>query len=237
MSGTGRPDAAGVTVGHLATGSVLTAEPDWTLRRAAQVMHAHHVGSTVIQGPDQSLLGILTERDLLRAAGTNTDLDSTTVEQFMTTDVITAEPDWTVYEAASTMSHHGIRHLVVTTDNKVTGVLSIRDVLLSGQRVELTNGAWAVLRDPLTFTVRERRRLQRVLLDLGGGPLAQSEPAALIGELVGSWSFDLALPATAEMLEELDPADRSLLADAVLDEIPYLQLSVHPSPGWRDRAS
>lgn len=42
----------------------------------------------------------------------------------------------------------------------------MRDLLLAGQRIELNGGDWDVLRDPLTFTLHERRRLQRYLLNL-----------------------------------------------------------------------
>lgn len=222
----------GVTVGQLASGEVVAAEPGWTLRDAARVMHEHGVGSVVVKDGD-TLVGILTERDLLRAAATDADLDSTPVADLMTAEVVTAAPDWEVYEAAAMMSERGIRHLVVTEGDVVHGVLSIRDVLLAGQRVELSNGHWAVLRDPLTFTIRERRKLQRTLLNLGGGPPEGLDLDSLVGELVGSWSFDQPLPAKAEALAELDETDRELLRAAVLDELPYLQRAVQPAPGWR----
>jgi hypothetical protein len=108
-------------------------------------------------------------------------------------------------------------------------------VLLAGQRVELTGGNWAVLRDPLTFTVRERRRLQRYLLILRRTDPAEFELGGLTGLLVGSWSFEVALPAEAESLRSIPAPDYELLRAAVLAELPDLQRSVHPSPGWRRR--
>ncbi len=112
-------------------------------------------------------------------------------------------------------------------------VLSVRDVLLAGQRVELTGGNWALLRDPLTFTVRERRRLQRYLLMLRGTAPAEFELGGLVGLLVGSWSFEAPLPEDPDGLRSIPAADYELLRAAVLAELPDLQRAVHPSPGWR----
>ena len=221
-------------VGELATAAVVSVGPDQSLRRAAQVMMEHRIGSTVVLDGG-TLAGILTERDLLRAVAARTDLDGTRVEQVMTRDVITVGPDWEVYEATSEMAARHIRHLVVCENANVLGVLSVRDVLLAGQRVELTGGNWAVLRDPLTFTVRERRRLQRYLLMLRGTDPAEFELAGVIGLLVGSWSFPVPLPGDPESLRSIPAADYEQLRTAVLAELPDLQRAVHPSPGWRRR--
>lgn len=223
----------GVTVGNLAARQIVSVGPDASLREAAKTMHDKGIGSVLVLDADGRLEGILTERDLLRAAATEVDLDATPVQELMTTEVFTAEPHWQVYEAAAAMSERGFRHLVVAEGEEVHGVLSIRDVLLAGQRVELAAGNWAVLRDPLTFTVRERRRLQKALVELDGGALDELNVDRLIGELVGSWSFDLPLPADEDTLAQLDEQDYRLLRAAVLDEIPYLQRAVQPAPGWR----
>jgi hypothetical protein len=83
--------------------------------------------------------------------------------------------------------------------------------------------------------VRERRKLQRTLLAIDPGPLGSGGLVALVGELVGSWSYDIALPADAAAVEAMPPTDRDLLCDAVREEIPYLQMAVHPAPGWRQQ--
>jgi CBS domain-containing protein len=223
-----------VKVGDLATAPVVSVRPDQSVRQAARVMMEHGTGSTVVLDGG-ALVGILTERDVLRAAATGTDLDATRVEQLMSPHVKTIGPDWEVYEATAEMAAQHIRHLVVCENAQVLGVLSVRDVLLAGQRVELTAGNWAVLRDPLTLTIRERRRLQRWLLMLRGNDPAEFELASLIGLLVGSWSFEVALPAESAGLRSIPAADYELLRAAVLVELPDLQRSVHPSPGWRRR--
>jgi hypothetical protein len=125
--------------------------------------------------------------------------------------------------------------VVVREGSRILGVLSVRDVLLAGQRVELTNGSWVVLRDPLTFSVRERRRLQRYLLMLRGKEPAEFELGGLIGLLVGSWSFEAPLPEDPDGLRSMSAADYEVLRAAALAELPDLQRAVHPSPGWRRR--
>jgi CBS domain-containing protein len=221
-------------VGELATSRVVAVTPSESLRAAAKVMMEHKTGSTVVLDRNE-LVGMLTERDILRAVAAGTDLDAARVEELMTAEVVTISPDWEVYEATSEMAARRIRHLVVTDDTGVRGVLSVRDVLLAGQRVELTPGNWAVLRDPLTFTIRERRQLQRYLLMLRSSSPSEFELAGVIGLLVESWSFEASPSADAEGIRSVPAADYELLRAAVLAELPDLQRAVHPSPGWRRR--
>jgi hypothetical protein len=198
-------------------------------------MTAHQAGSVVVLFADR-LVGILTERDILRAVAADEDLDTARVETWMTRDVVTVDPDWEVYEAAAEMAARHIRHLVVTEGGAVQGVLSVRDVLLAGQRVGLTRGSWAVLRDPLTFTIRERRQLQRYLLTLRGVPAADADLSDVMALLVESWSFPTRPAAGVEALGSIPDADYDLLRGAVIAELPDLQRAVHPSPGWRRRS-
>jgi len=220
-------------IGELAPGDVIEVEPGRSIRAAAEVMWEHKIGSVVVQR-DGELAGILTERDVLRAMATSIDPDDTPVEELMTTDVFTATPDWDVYEAAVEMSARRIRHLVLQSDGKVVGVLSMRDVLLAGQRIELANGSWAILRDPLTFTIRERRVLHRYLQKLRRvGP--EAEVHEILGLLVGGWSFEGAVPGDSDGLKAIPDVDFETLKDAVVTRLPDLQRAVHPAPGWRKR--
>jgi predicted transcriptional regulator len=230
-----------VKIGDLANGLIVAVGPADSPRAAARTMVDAAVGSAVVLS-DGALAGIVTERDVLRAVAAATDLDRTPTGEVMTREVITVEPDWEVYEAAAEMAARRIRHLVVTDGDLVVGVVSVRDVLLAGRRVPLAADGWAVLRDPLTFTSREHRKLQRYLLGLrstnGAGTDRAStngtEPgiADLLGLLVGSWSPPLALPPDAAKLGSLSAEDYAALRKAVLAE---LQRAVHPSPGWRRR--
>jgi len=75
------------------------------------------------------LAGIFTERDVLRAAASGKDLTSATVGEWMTPDPMTAEPEMDAGEAAQVMLSRGFRHLPVMESNRVTGIVSLRDVL------------------------------------------------------------------------------------------------------------
>lgn len=221
-------------VGALAVSPAVSIAPGRSLREAARLMVEHGIGSTVILD-GEALVGILTERDLMRAMAANADLDGATVADAMTRDVVTVGSDWEVYEATAEMAGHHIRHVVVCDQGHVRGVLSVRDVLLAGQRVGLTGDHWAVLRDPITFTIRERRRLQHQLLTLRASEPSEFELGGVLGLLVGSWSFDIPLPADAAALQAMPGPDRERLRAVVIAELPDLQRAIHPSPGWRRR--
>ena len=221
-------------VGELISKKVVSIEPGESIRRAAKVMAENKVGSIVILR-GQELAGILTERDVLRAVANDTDLDSQKVEQVMTEEVVNAAPHWEVYEAAAEMSARNIRHLVVCEDDVVVGVVSVRDVLLSGRLLQLSNGNWAVVRHPLTFTARERRVLHRYLQSLRDDHSDDPDLTDLLGLMVGSWSFDEYDPGDDEGLNAIPEADLHALRVAVLNELPELQRAVHPAPGMRTR--
>jgi CBS domain-containing protein len=108
---------------------VLTIGPTHTLRRAARLMSARHVGAAVVLDPDTCGLGILTERDVLIsvALGQNPDLE--TAGTHTTTEVVFAAPGWTLEEAADAMAHGGFRHLIVLDGNEPAGIVSVRDII------------------------------------------------------------------------------------------------------------
>jgi CBS domain-containing protein len=107
--------------------SVVTAEPDTTVTEAAAGMVRARVGSVVVmQG--SFLAGILTERDVLRAAASGEDLSVSRVSAWMSRDPQAASLDTPAEEAAQIMMLNGFRHLPVTDGRKVCGVVSIRDL-------------------------------------------------------------------------------------------------------------
>lgn len=108
---------------------VLMIGPEHTLRQAAQLMMARHVGSAVIHDPDGEGRGIMTERDVLYAIGQGCDPDVETCRDHITWDAVYADPNWSLEEAAVVMSRGGFRHLVVLEDGDVIGVISVRDLM------------------------------------------------------------------------------------------------------------
>lgn len=94
----------------------------------AQEMVKARVGSAIVmQG--SWLIGILSERDVLRAAASGKDLTASPASEWMTKDPTTATPDTTSDEAAQLMLQGGFRHLPVVEGREVKGVVSIRDLL------------------------------------------------------------------------------------------------------------
>ena len=116
------------TIGDVMTMDVVTLSADSTVTDAAQVMVRGGFGSVVVVH-GRMLLGILTERDVLRAAASEDDLRSAPVERWMTPDPDTSGPDLDTEEAAGLMLSRGYRHLPVVVDGDLVGMVSLRDVL------------------------------------------------------------------------------------------------------------
>ena len=106
---------------------VVTTEPDSTVTEAAAAMVAAGVGSAVVmQG--SFLTGIITERDVLRAAASGEDLRRAKVVEWMTHDPRSAHPDSDAEEAAQIMLLSGFRHLPVVDGKDVCGIVTLRDL-------------------------------------------------------------------------------------------------------------
>ncbi len=106
---------------------VVTVTADASVAAAAAGMVAANVGSAVVmQG--SFLHGILTERDVMRAAASGEDLSASRVSAWMSRDPHSAGPDTSVEEAAQIMLLNGFRHLPVVEGRTVCGVVSLRDL-------------------------------------------------------------------------------------------------------------
>ena len=117
-----------VEVREVMSPDVATVASDASVSDAAKVMVKGGFGSVIIVH-GKMLVGILTERDVLRAAANETDLSAASVEDWMTPDPETAEPDLETEDAAGMMLSRGFRHLPVTQEGDLVGIVSLRDVL------------------------------------------------------------------------------------------------------------
>jgi CBS domain-containing protein len=109
---------------------VAATTPTSPVAEAAASMVEANVGSAVVmQG--RFLAGILTERDVLRAAASGHDLSASLVSAWMTPDPHSASPDMPAEEAAQIMLLNGFRHLPIVEDRTVCGVVSLRDLFAS----------------------------------------------------------------------------------------------------------
>jgi CBS domain-containing protein len=107
--------------------SVVTVQPETTIADAAAGMVRGRVGSVVVLQAS-FLAGILTERDVLRAAASGEDLSVSRVSAWMSRDPQFATPEMSAEEASQIMLLNGFRHLPVLEGRAVCGVVSIRDL-------------------------------------------------------------------------------------------------------------
>jgi CBS domain-containing protein len=113
-------------ISQIMTKAAVTDRPDDTLRQAAGKMREQQTGSLLVLDREE-LVGIITERDVLKAVATEMPLD-TPVSEVMSKDLITVEPGTSLREAAGVMSERWIRHLPVLEDGRLVGIVSQRDL-------------------------------------------------------------------------------------------------------------
>ena len=115
------------TVGEVMSHNLLTVEAMTPLAQAAERMSDRGVGAILVLSGD-SVSGILTERDVLRAVATG-GVEGTNVAAWMTRDPETVDADESTGQAAAVMIHGGFRHLPVMDGGKPVGIVSIRDLM------------------------------------------------------------------------------------------------------------
>jgi CBS domain-containing protein len=108
---------------------VLTVNPGHTLRDAAVAMAERNVGAAVVIDLEQPGPGIITERDILQSVGKGQDPDEELVAAHLSPQLTFAAPDWSLERAAEAMVRGGFRHLVVIDGGRMTGILSMRDIV------------------------------------------------------------------------------------------------------------
>jgi CBS domain-containing protein len=113
----------------VATTALVRAGPDDLLLQAAATMAEYEVGCLpVFHGDD--MIGIFTERDLVRAIAEDADVSAATVAEYMSLEPVTVEMDADLHVAARQMLDAGVRHLPVVEADTVVGMVSVRDVLV-----------------------------------------------------------------------------------------------------------
>lgn len=127
------------------TRGVECVRPDDSICQAAQRMAELDVGALPVCGPNDKLVGMITDRDItIRATAGSRDPDSTPVRDIMTPKVVCCFADQDITEAARLMEERQVRRLaVLDNDNRLVGILSLGDVAvrvhddrLSGEALE-----------------------------------------------------------------------------------------------------
>jgi CBS domain-containing protein len=115
------------TVGEVMSRNLLTVDPTTGLSDAARQMSDRGVGAALVLS-GESVSGILTERDVLRAVATG-GVEGTHVAAWMTRDPETVDVSESTGQAAAVMIHGGFRHLPVMDGGRPVGIVSIRDLM------------------------------------------------------------------------------------------------------------
>jgi len=118
------------------SGEIVAVAPEDTLGEAAERMAEQGVGSSVVLDSGR-LIGILTERDLLKAVAGRVHTSEARVREWMTADPIIASETDSADEAIRTMLDNGFRHLPVVTAGRTVGVVSLRELMRAALQVDV----------------------------------------------------------------------------------------------------
>ena len=108
---------------------VETIPPSHSLHEAAQILAAKRIGAVVVASSDNNVLGILSERDIVRAIAADPLRLKNPVSDFMTEKVVTCGLKTSIPEIMDQMTSGRFRHLPVVVDGKLSGLISIGDVV------------------------------------------------------------------------------------------------------------
>jgi CBS domain-containing protein len=122
------------TLGDIVKPNFIVVAPEDTLGEVAEKMSARNVGAVLVKDFGR-LIGILTERDMLRAMAARVHTSDARVRQWMTDDPITVAPDMGLEEAELIMVEHGFRHLPVIDGSEILGIISLRRVTAARHEV------------------------------------------------------------------------------------------------------
>lgn len=110
--------------------NITTVEPNASIADAIEKMVTHSIGALPVCEADGKLIGIISERDIMKwLYNHEKPADKTKIKNVMTTDVIIGLPEDDLDDLLKVMTEKSIRHLPVMTGDRVIGILSIRDVI------------------------------------------------------------------------------------------------------------
>jgi CBS domain-containing protein len=109
--------------------NVYTTQPDQSIREAVAALSQHNIGALVVVDPSNHVLGILSERDIVRRAAQDEQVFSCTVRQLMTEHVITSSPHDDLESVLRTMTEKHFRHLPIVENGKLVGIVALADLV------------------------------------------------------------------------------------------------------------
>ncbi|CAM3543499.1 CBS domain-containing protein [Nocardioides zeicaulis] len=108
---------------------VVTISPDASVRELVALLHQHNVGALVVSEDGAGVDGIVSERDVVRRLRSDDAVLDAAVRDIMTAEVRTCSGDDSLTDLMQTMTEHRVRHVPVVADGRLTGIISIGDVV------------------------------------------------------------------------------------------------------------
>jgi CBS domain-containing protein len=128
------------TIGQLLNqkgNKVVTVRPEETVLDAAEVMNEHHIGAVVVTRDGDDVVGIFTERDILRrVVAERRDPVQTRVREVMTSTVACCSPNTPLDEVRALMRNRRIRHVPVVEEGRLVGIVSIGDLNIVNEQIQ-----------------------------------------------------------------------------------------------------
>ena len=112
-----------------ASQAVVTIAPEATVRELVALLAEHNVGALVVSEDGERVTGIVSERDVVRRLHEDGGVLDSPVRSIMTPDVHTCAGEDALTDLMQTMTEHRIRHVPVVADGRLTGIISIGDVV------------------------------------------------------------------------------------------------------------
>lgn len=116
-------------IANLLSRGSITVRHDQPLRQVAQILSAHNIGAVPVLDDDDALVGIISERDLVRSLNGVIDMDINRASDLMTRSLITSSPNVSSSELMTMMTTHKIRHIPIIKGRRLLGIVSIGDVV------------------------------------------------------------------------------------------------------------
>lgn len=117
-----------MTIEKIMTKNIITGSITNTLLEIAEIMKKYDIGFLPISDKNK-IIGVITDRDIIVEALSNKASENDLIDKYLTSNIITIEQNKTVEEAIDLMGNKKIRRLIVTNNNKITGVISLADII------------------------------------------------------------------------------------------------------------
>ena len=117
-----------MTIEKIMTKNIITDSITNTLLEIAEIMKKYDIGFLPISDKNK-IIGVITDRDIIVEALSNKASENDLIDKYLTSNIITIEQNKTVEEAIDLMGNKKIRRLIVTNNNKITGVISLADII------------------------------------------------------------------------------------------------------------